>query len=69
VEAYRLVDLLGVKPCEHLVPDHQGWGGAALVAKEFADVLRIVLYVALLKTRASLREVCLDPGAGRSSGL
>lgn len=69
LEAYRAVDLFGIESYEHLIANDQSRRGAALMLDEFAHVLRAFVDVAHFESRASLREVCLDPGAGRSSGL
>jgi hypothetical protein len=70
LEAYRAVDFVRVESNEHFLADDEGRRRAALVLPDkFADVLAIFSDIAVFKRRASLREVCLDPGAGRSSGL
>src|SRR5262249_18107525 len=70
LEAYCAVDLLRVESDKNFLADDQGRRRAALILPDkFADVLAILLDVAVLVCDASLREVCLDPGAGRSSRL
>ena len=68
-EAYGAVDLLGVKADENLVVDDQGRRRAALQFHQFTYVRGVPLHIAFFEDGASLREVCLDPGAGRSSRL
>lgn len=69
LEAYRAVDLFRIESDENLITDNKCRRRAALMLDQLAHVLSTFLDVAFFENRASLREVCLDPGAGRSSGL
>ena len=64
------IDCFGIEADQHLFADHQGRGRAALVlAHQLTHILPVLADVADFVLCASRREVRLDPGTGRSTGL
>ena len=70
LDSQHLVEPFGVETDHDLVIHHDRRGRPALVlAHQFADKRAIAGDVLVLKRDASLREVCLGPGARRSTRL